>query len=136
MLGADGMNMGARFPATREVLVHDRVKAATVVASKRDTRLVMRLLRNTERVLANPAFERVLAEERRLGDALTFGDIAAEVACVYPHMMRDGDTDAGLWSCGMVAGLIDDVPSVSEMIDRIMAQADQIISGRLTQPAA
>src|SRR6188474_2183578 len=75
-LGADGMNMGTRFIATKEAPVHDHVKQALVDASELDTRLVMRPLRNTERVLKNAAVERVLAKERALGSALTFADIA------------------------------------------------------------
>ena len=75
-LGADGINMGTRFIATKEAPVHDHVKEALVAASELDTRLVMRPLRNTERVLANAAVDRVLEKERALGSALTFADIA------------------------------------------------------------
>ena len=66
-----------------------------------------------------------------MGDKLSFADIAAEVAGVYPKIMRDGDMDAGGWSCGMVAGLIHDVPTVKELIDRIMGEAEALISKRL-----
>lgn len=130
-LGAEGMNMGTRFIATREAPVHDNVKQAIVAASELDTRLVMRPLRNTERVLANAAVDRLLEKERELGAALKFDDIANEVAGVYPRIMQDGDMDAGAWSCGMVAGLIRDVPSVKELIDRIMADAESLIQQRL-----
>lgn len=132
-LGAEGMNMGTRFIATREAPVHDNVKQALVRASELDTRLVMRPLRNTERVLTNAGVERLLEKERTQGDALKFEDIIAEVAGVYPKVMRDGDMDAGAWSCGMVAGLIHDVPSVRELIDRIMTEAETIIRERLTR---
>lgn len=135
-LGADGMNMGTRFLATREAPVHDNVKAAIVRADERDTRLIMRPLRNTERVLANPAVERVLATERRLGDRLRFEDIAEEVVGVYGAVMKDGRPEAGAWSCGMVAGLIDDIPTVKDLIDRIMAEAREIIGHRLAGLAA
>jgi nitronate monooxygenase len=135
-LGADGMNMGTRFIATREAPVHDNVKRAIVAASELDTRLVMRPLRNTERVLKNAAVERLLEKERSLGASLTFADILGEVAGVYPRIMQDGDMDAGAWSCGMVAGLIDDIPTVKELIDRIMAQAQAIIDDRLARLAA
>lgn len=135
-LGADGMNMGTRFLATREAPVHDNVKAAIVRADERDTRLIMRPLRNTERVLANPAVERVLATERRLGDRLRFEDIAEEVVGVYGAVMKDGRPEAGAWSCGMVAGLIDDIPTVKELIDRIMAEAQEIVGHRLAGLAA
>ncbi len=132
-LGAEGMNMGTRFIATKEAPVHDNVKRALVAASELDTRLVMRPLRNTERVLANAGVERLLEKERTLGAALKFEDIIGEVAGVYPKVMRDGDMDAGAWSCGMVAGLIHDVPSVKELVDRIMAEAEDIIRERLTR---
>ncbi len=96
-LGAEGINMGTRFIATVEAPVHGRVKQAIVDASELDTRLVMRPLRNTERVLTNPAVERLLEKERSLGAALKFDDILAEVAGVYPRIMKDGEMDAGAW---------------------------------------
>ena len=130
-MGAEGINMGTRFIATREAPVHARVKQAIVAASELDTRLVMRPLRNTERVLNNSAAERLLAKERALGDKLKIEDIIDEVAGVYPKVMLDGDMEAGVWSCGMVAGLIDDVPSCAELIDRIMREADALINQRL-----
>jgi NADH:quinone reductase (non-electrogenic) len=132
-LGADGMNMGTRFIATKEAPVHQNVKDAIVAASELDTRLVMRPLRNTERVLKNAAVERLLEKERTLGAAIKFDDIAAEVAGVYPRIMKEGEMDLGAWSCGMVAGLIHDVPTVKELIDRIMAEAHTIISQRLAR---
>jgi len=135
-LGADGMNMGTRFIATQEAPVHDNVKRAIVAASELDTRLVMRPLRNTERVLKNAAVERVLDKERALGPNLTFADIIGEVAGVYPRIMLEGEMDAGAWSCGMVAGLIDDIPTVKDLIDRIMAQAHAIIHERLAKLGA
>lgn len=129
-LGAAGMNMGTRFVATKEAPVHDNVKAAIVNATELDTRLVMRPLRNTERVLSNAGVERLLAKEKELGSDITFEDIVSEVSGVYPRVMYEGEMDAGAWSCGMVAGLINDVPSVAELIDRIMAEAEQIINQR------
>ncbi len=127
-LGAEGMNMGTRFIATREAPVHDNVKAAIVAASELDTRLVMRPLRNTERVMNNAAVERLLEKERELGDELKFEHIVEEVAGVYPSIMLEGDMDKGAWSCGMVAGLIDDVPTCQELIDRIMNEAEDILA--------
>ena len=130
-MGADGMNMGTRFIATKEAPVHENVKKAIVAASELDTRLVMRPLRNTERVLNNAATERVLATERERGDDLKFTDILDDVAGVYPKIMLDGEMEIGVWSCGMVAGLIHDVPSCQELIDSIMTEADQLIQQRL-----
>ena len=132
-LGAEGMNMGTRFIATKEAPVHENVKKALVAASELDTRLVMRPLRNTERVLTNDAVERLLEKERALGSDLKFDDIIQEVAGVYPRIMKEGDMDAGAWSCGMVAGLINDIPTCKELIDRIMAEAEEIIESRLAR---
>jgi len=130
-MGAQGMNMGTRFIATKEAPVHENVKKAIVAASELDTRLIMRGLRNTERVLTNDAVERLIEKERELGDKLEFKDILPEVAGVYPRIMSEGDMDAGAWSCGMVAGLIYDIPTCQELIDRIMSEAEQIINERL-----
>jgi len=130
-MGAEGMNMGTRFIATKEAPVHENVKQAIVAASELDTRLVMRPLRNTERVLNNAAVERLLEKEKKLGPDLKFEDIIEEVAGVYPRIMMEGDMDAGAWSCGMVAGLIHDIPTCKELIDRIMSEADALIQVRL-----
>ena len=130
-MGADGMNMGTRFMCTTEAPIHQRVKDAIVAASELDTRLIMRPLRNTERVLNNKAVERVLAIEKERGSDIKFEDILEDVAGVYPKVMLDGDMDIGAWSCGMVAGLIHDIPSCKELIDRIMAEAEEIIQSRL-----
>jgi NADH:quinone reductase (non-electrogenic) len=135
-LGAEGMNMGTRFIATKEAPVHENVKQALVAASELDTRLVMRPLRNTERVLTNSAVERLLQKEKDLGANIKFEDIIEEVAGVYPRIMKTGDMEAGAWSCGMVAGLIHDIPTCKELIDRIMAEAHAIIHERLAKFAA
>jgi len=131
-LGAAGMNMGTRFIATKEAPVHENVKKALVAASELDTRLVMRALRNTERVLKNKGVDRLIEIEREKGARLKIADIHEEVAGVYPKVMIAGEMDAGAWSCGMVAGLIRDVPTVKELIDRIMADAERLIRDRLT----
>ena len=130
-MGADGINMGTRFIATKEAPVHQRVKDAILNATELDTRLIMRPLRNTERVLNNAGVERLLKKEREIGAAITFADIASEVAGVYPRVMKEGDLDAGGWSCGMVVGLIHDIPTVQELFDRIMLEAETIINERL-----
>jgi nitronate monooxygenase len=131
-MGAAGMNMGTRFVATKEAPVHDNVKQALVKATELDTVLVMRALRNTERVLKNKGVDQLLEVEREKGASLKIGDIHEQVAGVYPKVMIDGDMDAGAWSCGMVVGLINDVPTVKELIDRIMADAERLIRERLT----
>ncbi|KZX74008.1 nitronate monooxygenase [Oleiphilus sp. HI0009] len=132
-MGAEGMNMGTRFIATKEAPVHENVKQAIVAATELDTRLVMRSLRNTERVLVNPAVEKILETEAKLGADLKFEDIADEVVGVYPQVMMEGTVDAGAWSCGMVAGLINDIPTCEELISGIMADAEAMISERLSK---
>ena len=130
-MGAEGMNMGTRFITTKEAPVHENVKQAILNASELDTRLVMRPLRNTERVLNNPAVERLLQKEKDLGADLKFEDIIDEVAGIYPKVMIDGEPEAGAWSCGMVAGLIHDIPSCKDLIDQIMKESEDIINNRL-----
>ncbi len=123
--------MGTRFIATKEAPMHENVKQAIAAATELDTRLVMRPLRNTERVLHNAAVDRILEKERALGSAIKFDAIIGEVAGVYPKIMPEGTMDAGAWSCGMVAGLIHDIPSVKELVECIMREAEGIISQRL-----
>jgi NAD(P)H-dependent flavin oxidoreductase YrpB (nitropropane dioxygenase family) len=130
-LGADGINMGTRFIATKEAPVHPSVKQALLDASELDTRLIMRSLRNTERVLNNATVKRLGEIEKERGDSLTIADIHDQVAGVYPKVMIHGDMDAGAWSCGMVVGLIHDIPSVAELVERIMAGANVLIRQRL-----
>jgi NAD(P)H-dependent flavin oxidoreductase YrpB (nitropropane dioxygenase family) len=131
-MGAAGINMGTRFIATKEAPVHENVKKALVEATELDTRLVMRALRNTERVLKNKGVDQLLEIEREKGHTLRIEDILDQVAGVYPKVMIGGDMDAGAWSCGMVIGLINDIPTVKELVDRIMADAERIIRQRLT----
>ncbi len=130
-MGAEGINMGTRFIATKEAPVHDNVKQAIVDASELDTALVMRPLRNTERVLKNDAVEEILKIEREKGADLQITDIIDQIAGVYPEIMMEGTMDRGAWSCGMVAGLINDVPTCKELIDGIMEEAETIINQRL-----
>ena len=130
-MGADGMNMGTRFMVTKEAPIHENVKRAILEASELDTKLVMRPLRNTERVLQNAATDRLLEKEERLGKDLKIDDIMEEVAGVYPKIMIDGDMDAGVWSCGMVAGLIHDIPTCQDLIETIMSEAESLIRKRL-----
>src|SRR5271167_3944092 len=131
-MGAAGMNMGTRFIAKKEAPVHDNVKRALVAATELDTRLVMRALRNTERVLGNASVDRLLAIEREKGAAMAIEDIRHLVAgSENRRVLQEGVMDAAAWSCGMVVGLIHDIPTCKELIDRIMRGAEEIISGRL-----
>jgi NADH:quinone reductase (non-electrogenic) len=132
-LGAEGMNMGTRFMATVEAPIHENVKTALVAASELDTRLIMRPLRNTERVLVNAGVDRLIEKEKALGASIRFEDIIPEVAGIYPAVMQRGEMDSGAWSCGMVAGLIHDVPTCKELIDRIVAEAEAIVRQRLAR---
>ena len=135
-MGAEGMNMGTRFIATKEAPVHENVKKAIVEASELDTRLVMRPLRNTERVLNNAAVDKIVEIERAKGAATKIEDIHELVAGVYPRVMLNGEMNAGAWSCGMVVGLIDDIPTVKELIDRIMSEAEKLVRIRLERMLA
>ena len=132
-MGADGINMGTRFIATKEAPVHQNVKDALVNASELDTELIMRPLKNTERVLKNDAVTRILDKEKAQGDNLQIQDIFGEVAGVYPKIMQEGTMEAGAWSCGMVAGLIHDIPTCKELVDRIISDAESIIHDRLSK---
>ena len=111
--------------------MHDNVKQALLKATEFDTRLVMRNLRNTERVLTNKGVEKLIQIEQEKGKSIKIEDILEEVAGVYPKVMIDGNMDAGAWSCGMMVGLIHDIPTVKELIDRIMADAEYLIRKRL-----
>ena len=108
------------------------MKQALVEADELQTRLIMRPLRNTERVLNNAATEQVLEIERQKGSDLSIEDIRHLVAGAGGRtVLTEGEMDAGVFSCGMVTGLIHDIPTCRELIDRIMAEADEIIRGRL-----
>lgn len=131
-MGAEGVNMGTRFVATKEAPVHDNVKQALLDANELDTRLIMRPLRNTERVLSNAAVEKIVAIEAEKGDEVGIDDVRQYVTGAQnKKVLHDGEMDAGAWSCGMVAGLIYDVPSCEELVSRIVREAEEIIQQRL-----
>ncbi|NWN91810.1 nitronate monooxygenase [Marinobacter adhaerens] len=131
-LGADGMNMGTRFLATSDAPVHDSVKQAIVEADELQTRLVMRPLRNTERVMKNKAVDEILRIEQEKGADTQIDDIRHLVTGAKGKMvLHEGKMDEAAWSCGMVAGLIHDVPSCEELITRTMREAETIIRDRL-----
>ncbi|MFI8975305.1 NAD(P)H-dependent flavin oxidoreductase [Nocardia asteroides] len=128
-LGADGINMGTRFLATVEAPVHENVKQRMVTASERDTELIFRSLRNTARVATNEVSLEVV---RILDAGGTFDDVRELVAGVRGRKVYEvGDTELGIWTVGMVQGLIDDIPTVAELIDRIVTEAHDLISKRL-----
>jgi len=131
-LGADGMNMGTRFVATKEAPVHDNVKQALVNHGERDTRLIMRTLRNTERVLHNPIVDKVLEIESRGNTKIE--DIVPYVSgLVGKEMLEDGQMDKGVLSVGQSMGFIGDIPTCRELLDRIMKEAEEIIQAKFSQ---
>src|SRR4051812_25013550 len=129
-LGADGVNMGTRFCATQEAPIHDNFKQAMVANDERATDLIFRTLHNTARVARNAISQQVVAIERAGG--AKFEDVADLVKGARGREgLISGDVDHGVWSAGMVQGLIHDVPTVKELIDRIVSEAEAIIRGRL-----
>lgn len=131
-MGAEGINMGTRFVATREAPVHDNIKQALVDAAEFDTRLLYRPLKNTARFLKNEVTERVLEIQEQRAGKLEFSDIRELVAGDRQRAAwLGGDSQAGVITAGMVVGLIDDVPTCGELIERIVSEAEALISERL-----
>ncbi|MFL8988614.1 nitronate monooxygenase family protein [Pseudomonas sp. QLc11A] len=122
-LGAEGVNMGTRFCATHEAPIHDNIKQALVGASERDTRLIFRSLKNTARVLRNSISEEVVSIERRVGGC-EFEDLRPLVAGVRGRAaLEAGEVDNGVITAGQVVGLIEDIPSCAQLIERMVAEA-------------
>jgi len=133
-LGADGINMGTRFMATREAPIHHDIKEAIVAASAGGTQLIFRTLRNTARVADNSVSREVV---RILDDGGQFADIRELVAGARGRTVYElGDPEAGIWYESMAQGLIRDIPSVAELVSRIVAEAEAVITGRLWQMVA
>jgi len=129
-LGADGVNMGTRFCATVEAPIHENFKRAMVENDERATDLIFRTLHNTARVARNAISQQVVAIERAGG--AKFEDVADLVKGARGREgLETGDTDHGVWTAGMVQGLIHDVPTVKDLVDRIVAEAEDLIRGRL-----
>ncbi|TDD83379.1 nitronate monooxygenase [Saccharopolyspora karakumensis] len=128
-LGADGVNMGTRFMCTQESPIHDDVKKRITEAGERDTELIFRPLRNTARVASNSVSREVVA---KLDDGGAFEDVRELVAGARGRQVYEqGDTELGIWSVGMVQGLINDVPTVGDLVDRIVTEAGELIHDRL-----
>jgi NADH:quinone reductase (non-electrogenic) len=128
-LGADGINMGTRFCATKEAPIHEAFKQAMVDADERATDLIFRTLHNTARVAKNAISQQVRELEK---SGAAFEDVRHLVTGQRGREgLETGDTDHGIWSAGMVQGLIHDVPSVKALIDRIVDEAKVIIRKRL-----
>lgn len=130
-MGADGINMGTRFMVTEEAPIHEKVKQRMVQASELDTALIFRTLRNTSRVFKNTVAEKVVEIEALSGET-QFEEIAPLVKGVRGReLFESGDLEHGVWSAGMVIGLIDDIPSCKVLVERIVAEAEAIIGERL-----
>ena len=131
-LGADGINMGTRFVATQEAPVHDNIKQAMVDADERQTTLMLRTLKNTVRVFKNKISEEVLAIEARDG-ATDFAVIQPLVAGTSGRtkVLEEGDVDGGIWTAGMVIGLINDIPTCDVLLKRIIAEAKEAAEVRV-----
>lgn len=131
-LGAEAINMGTRFVATKEAPVHENVKQMMVDSSELDTALIFRTLKNTARIYKNKVAKEVLSIEAKDGDT-DFAELQPLVAGARgrERVLKAGDTDDGVWTAGLVMGLIDDIPSCEELIHRIVRDAEEIISQRL-----
>lgn len=131
-LGADGINMGTRFLATSEAPVHENIKKALVESDERQTSLIFRTLHNTARIFKNKVAEEVVAIEKR--GNVRIEEIAPLVSGKRGESaLHDGDIHGGVWAAGMVAGLIHDIPTVAELVSRIVKEADDIIKKRLIE---
>ncbi|MBT1254499.1 nitronate monooxygenase [Rhodococcus erythropolis] len=128
-LGADGINMGTRFMCTEESPIHRNIKEAIVAASEVDTELIFRSLRNTARVARNSISQEVV---EILSSGGKFEDVRHLVAGARGRAVFDsGDPEAGVWTAGTVQGLIHDIPTVGELVERIVAESEALIAGRL-----
>jgi NADH:quinone reductase (non-electrogenic) len=128
-LGADGINMGTRFTATVEAPIHQSFKDAMVANDERSTDLIFRTFRNTARVAKNEISQQVVAAER---EGKPFEEVAHLVKGVRGREgLSTGDTNHGIWSAGMIQGLIHDVPTCEVLVSRIVKDAEAIIKGRL-----
>jgi nitronate monooxygenase len=133
-LGADGINMGSRFMCTKEAPIHDNVKQAMVNADERNTELAYRPLRNTARIFKNQIAGKVLEIEREKGAALKIEDLSEFVSGQRGRVVfEEGNVDHGVWSAGMVVGLINDIPSCADLVRRIVGEAEEIIAQRLAR---
>ena len=130
-LGADGINMGTRFCVTKEAPIPEAFKQRMVENDERATDLIFRTLHNTARVMKNEVSQEVVAIESKGG--ATFEDVRELVAGARGRdALAHGDVNGGIWSAGMIQGLIHDIPSVKELVDRIIAEAEGLIKGRLS----
>ena len=133
-LGCEGINMGTRFMATKEAPIHDNVKKALVESDERATSLIFRTLRNTSRVYGNSVAKKAIEMEAEGKKIEEIGPIVsgAKGRIVY----ETGDMEHGVWSAGTCMGLINDIPSCKELVERIVSEAEEMIRGRLAKAIA
>lgn len=130
-LGAEGLNMGTRFMVTKEAPIHQGIKEAIVKAKVTDTTHVMRTLKNTERVFKNQVVMEVRdIEQTHPGDFSKIGHLV-KGENYRKSFQETGDPNSSVWSCGQSIGLIDDIPTCKDLIEGIMAEAEDIIRNRL-----
>jgi len=133
-LGADGMNMGTRFMATKEAPIHENVKEKIVSSDERSTALILRTMRNTSRVYGNSIAKKTIEME---GEGKTIQEIGPIVAGAKGKVVYEtGDMEHGIWSAGTCMGLINDIPSCKELVERIVSEAEEMIRGRLAKSLA
>ncbi|KAJ3309871.1 hypothetical protein HDV04_005573 [Boothiomyces sp. JEL0838] len=129
VLGAAGVNMGTRFMCTVESPIDENIKKTIVDASERDTALMFRTLHNTARVFKNAVSKEVVEIEKR-GNA-QFKDIQHLVSGERGRKVyTTGDPDFGVWTCGIVAGLIHDIPTCKVLVARMVKEAEDALSSQ------
>ena len=128
-LGAEGINMGTRFMCTKEAPVHENIKRAIVNNTENDTALILRSLRNSSRVARTHLSESIIEMENT---GATIQEIGPKIAGVKGRgVYENGDVEGGIWTVGMVQGLINDIPSCADLVSRIVHDAEKIIQTRL-----
>ena len=129
-LGCDGINMGTRFMATKEAPIHQNVKEKIVSSDERSTSLIFRTMRNTSRVYGNSVAKKAIEMET---EGKTIQEIGPIVSGAKGRIVYEtGDLEHGVWSAGTCMGLIQDIPSCKELVERIVSEAEEMIRGRLT----
>ena len=133
-LGCEGINMGTRFMATKEAPIHQNVKEKIVSSDERSTSLILRTMRNTSRVYGNSIAKKTIEME---GEGKTIQEIGPIVAGAKGKVVYEtGDMEHGIWSAGTCMGLINDIPTCKELVERIVREAEEMIRGRLAKSLA
>lgn len=130
-LGADAVNMGTRFVATVESPIHENIKQQIVLNSERSTNIVFRKFRNSARVAKNQISDEIIEIENQA--ETTFDDIAhlASGARGREQAFTNGEIDGGIWWAGQAQGLISDIPTAGDLINRVITEGEMLIKNRL-----